>query len=116
MSNRELDAWIAEHVMGSTVSEDKVFSLVYEGPDNLVETSKDRVLRRLLPHYSTNIAAAWEVVEKLKSNDYRFHLDSLGSFHFCFFIHEVYETTGKADANTAPLAICLAAKKAMENK
>ena len=69
--------------------------------------------------YSTDIAAAWEVVEKLR-NDGRFlQLDSLGfdgEQWRCFFAlteieEEKFPWVGEAD--TAPLAICRAALKAV---
>ena len=75
----------------------------------------------LLPRYSADIVAAWEVVEKLEynwslgrdvgqcSNDYETSGDKLYRF--------VYSAPGMPmqgiSANTAPLAICRAALKAV---
>jgi hypothetical protein len=64
-----------------------------------------------LPHYSTNILDAWQVVEKLKAHPYLFIfemevvVDCDCAFH---------GATGsfRAEAETAPLAICLASLKA----
>ena len=60
--------------------------------------------------YSTDIAAAWQVVEQFK--DYNMQLDGHGdgwTFHI-FKDATCYE----ADAPTAPLAICRAALKATQ--
>ena len=68
------------------------------------------------PHYSTDIAAAWQVVEKMNKRGFR-HVISLshdGQTHHARFIsfnpiEEVYQ----AWENIAPLAICRAALKAV---
>lgn len=73
-----------------------------------------------LPAYSTDIAAAWEVVEKLTSTTkqwFRFEQHSTGS-------EAVFEVSGagdadfevKAEAEDAPLAICLAALNAVRQR
>ena len=74
-----------------------------------------------IPPYSTNIAAAWEVVERLRN---RFHARittpfTAGEQFFCGFTPlGITGWNGRPDfsagAETAPLAICLAALKAME--
>jgi hypothetical protein len=63
-----------------------------------------------IPHYSSDIAAAWDVVTKLR-NEFDVEIEVLSESHRCelkgadpnnrFFIY----------APTAPLAICLAALK-----
>lgn len=89
-AGRELDALIAEKIMGQDYSLNSLEgSLVLKDP----------------PHYSTNIAAAWEVVEKLGPDWDLISMEqgwiaSVGS-------------SERARAETAPLAICLAALKAM---
>jgi len=101
--------------MGLTVSEDPLWQKVYEQPDALVETSPDRTLRRTLQPYSTDIAAAWEVVEK--AHHYGVEKDENGKeFECVIFKHDLdegvfYNYFGRAD--TAPLAISLAALKAL---
>lgn len=86
-ASRELDALVAEHVMHQPIDK---FALAQGVLYNI-------------PPYSTSIAAAWEVVEKLavvgsavlkKENGW-----------ICVLGLET------ADANTAPLAICRAALK-----
>ncbi len=83
----ELDALIASSVMGWT-------ELMIHGGG--------------VPRYSTSIADAWTVVEKLTGKGGRFHLvlhpesgwSAFFSYHF-------------AEVPTAPLAICYAALKAV---
>ncbi len=66
------------------------------------------------PHYSTDIAAAWEVVEKFQAEDFDVRVG------FCRWRDDGrvgwLAWVGKADAlaDTAPHAICLAALKAVE--
>ena len=71
-----------------------------------------------LPHYSTDIAAAWEVVEKLREEDLCFNIwvDS----GYCeveikeFTITKTPVTSHAYIENkSAPMAICLAALKAL---
>ncbi len=66
-----------------------------------------------LPHYSTDIAAAWRVVDRRKG-EYTFILSYNQHEHtwwVCFDPVNHYE----ARADTAPLAICRAALKAVEH-
>ena len=89
--NRELDARIAEEVMGHI----NFYGGEYIGP-----------------HYSTQIADAWLVVEKLGGvvGIDRFpKYDDPDEWYW-----DVGFNKGTAQADTAPLAICLAALKAVE--
>lgn len=109
---RELDILIAEKVMGLVLSPDKKY--YYE--DGIMAVNR---INPLLPHYSTDIAAAWLVVEKL-SRDFLFSIhggadDWEAEFNKNdgrFLISA--DTIGMARAATAPLAICLAALEAMK--
>jgi len=56
VAGRELDALVAEKVMG--------LSITTWGDPNSPIVGYDKFTRDL-PHYSTSISAAWEVVEKL---------------------------------------------------
>lgn len=116
-AGRELDALIAEKVMDWNWV--NVFSnaLMIVPPigDKLRHTHKyvDKGIPDNMPHYSTNIADAWRVVEKLQENDWEVIIETRSN-----------ETEVKAKgrmggwidmygiAETAPLAICLAALKA----
>ncbi len=79
-----------------------------------------------IPLFSTDIAAAWEVVEKVCLNNgaftwedafARFSLEQWNNNYWVAMWHELDEgfvNHGSAQANTVPLAICLAALKAVE--
>lgn len=105
---RDLDALVAERVMG----------FLPPGP-GMWWTHPDNPLARYggPREYSTDIAAAWQVVERLHgvgdllSLDYgKFHLDLWDDLHWQarFRDSEVH-----ACARTAPHAICLAALRAV---
>ena len=72
-----------------------------------------------IPDYSADIAAAWEVIEKLHAAGRFMCLDALGfdgEKWRCFFAwtqieKQQYPWIGEAD--TAPLAVCRAALKAV---
>lgn len=62
-----------------------------------------------LPRYSTNIAAAWKVVENLTS-DYEITITRATGYKVgCLFIVGASEDWIFSEAETAPLAICRAA-------
>lgn len=82
-----------------------------------------------IPKYSTDISAAWEVVERIKSirpvlNDFGLHIDHPQEFNICWddgmwkCCWRPYNLDGvtslETEAETAPHAICLAALKAMD--
>ena len=100
---RELDALIAEKVMG--IKEGQVF-----------QTSKGSYSYKPYPYYSTDIAAAWEVVEKL-SAVWSFELETYRDNSIrCFFRqHDHQELCVMQFSNSAPHAICLAALKAISD-
>ena len=90
---RALDQLIAERVMGHTLTLDRIWA------NNMP-----------IPCYSTDIAAAWLIVEKMRNPDFRLSKD--GDWACCFGGTISY--CGFAD--TAPLAICRAAMAALETK
>lgn len=103
-AGRELDALIAEKVFGKTVDRSSHFDIYYDnGPS--------------IPFYSTRIAGAWLVVEKLVADGMQPIVNYLNGqilaydgWHCCIAKgYEVYHSHG---CETAPLAICLAALKA----
>lgn len=105
-AGRELDALVAERVMGASV-------LRHQGSDghDAYFDWGDHT-RGYAPAYSTDIAAAWAVVEHLKQLD--LSLAWHNSQWVARFIKwgKVEHSIGEAD--TGPLAICLAALKAVE--
>jgi hypothetical protein len=100
----EIDKLVAERVMGWDDFADKWL----KNPEDL---------KLLVPKYSSNIADAWLVVEKMQ-NHFNFFL----ARHFAAFdgkweaIFEGKEGEFVADAPTAPLAICRASLKAVGEK
>lgn len=70
-----------------------------------------------LSKYSTDIAAAWKVVEKLRAQNKLTNLESIPDSHFAFEIEPdprgIVEPQAWAVGSTAPLAICRAALKAV---
>jgi hypothetical protein len=65
-------------------------------------------------HPSTDIAAAWEVVEKMRSAGWSYMLRDEGGKHHAFFHLGFEAEAADADA-TAPLAICRAALAALRS-
>lgn len=115
----EMDARVAEKVMGWTHN-----GMWWSLPGETVETS--RVGQP--PEYSTDIAAAWDVAEKLKhmtAEDEWFEMgfnrkgDLKGLWWVSFTFHVEYEGDAPrttASGNTAPLAICRLALKVVERQ
>lgn len=126
---RELDALVADQVMGlkrtvrikGTVETTTIYT---DSPYFNDGVSEDDMMKYYcLPlHYSTSIADAWQVVEKLQcqGHDWKWFLlleyDNVETWDCAF--HKNSKSDGGdpdiwATADTAPHAICLAALKAM---
>lgn len=122
-AGRELDAQIAVEVMGwlitwpvSGVTKDAPPSdpeqCIWRGWPN--ETSRLRGESPEVPRYSTDIAAAWQVVTMLNSKGYVLGLEAEASYAYAVFkAHPAYPSS-QTRAETVPLAICLAALKVIE--
>lgn len=119
-AGRELDALIAEKVMGWS------YKPYYNGGGEWVKDGRKVAFGGFdggsLPRYSTDIAAAWLVVEKM------------GNWHGFDFLVQMLQPRGSntyeagwyeqdydgfqpratGDADTVPLAICLAALKTID--
>lgn len=110
----ELDALVAEKVMGR-VSDHAVYPLMGSGEGCSVcgRTSLREVGARLTGGcarpYSTKISAAWEVVEKSDILD----RGCLGDDDTGWYVRDCSDRYLVTGALTAPLAICLAALKAV---
>ncbi len=101
LSDRELDALVAEHVMELP----EIYSGMYDTGD-----FGDADKSKPIPHYSTDIAAAWQVVEKfLKDGVAREVGVSILNATTCAEFDEEFTTIGMAVEETTPRAICLAA-------
>lgn len=106
MAGRELDALVAEKVMGIAVNR---FGEVIQ-PGMGVGMPR---------RYSTDIASAWGVVEKMQADGWFFKVED-GALHTCWYADFIISEPGRppkgprrTQADTAPLAICLAALKAV---
>ena len=105
MANREIDAQVAEEVMGVEFVRDG--DRLYYPDDGMCEYR----IEFYCPHYSSRIQDAWLVVEKLK----HMHPD-VGLYDHgwvCTFSGDVVCSMGTA---TAPMAICLAALEAVRGE
>ncbi len=103
--SRELDAQVAEKVMGyGKVTYDKHGNLIVTNPPSGVGT-------RYLMCYSTSIAAAWLVVEKMiaQVRNVRVQYSTGYGTYMCHVTRPDVCVT----ATTAPEAICRAALKAV---
>jgi len=115
--SREIDALIAEHVMGwKGVAPVSACVLDMAG----INPEYPQV-PQIVPYYSTDIAAAWEVVERLSTEFYHswsLHLNNGRQYHEFKFVPPKEMASGTigpshwVESDTAPLAICLAALKA----
>lgn len=106
MTDRDLDRWIAENVMKVGSWKDANWPLCeYYG-----NVSKP---------YSSDIAAAWEVVEKMGQYGYRIQIITNGKDTHCFFwkgnTSSDYENAPLSSYDeSVPMAICLAAEQAFD--
>ena len=109
--SREIDKLIAEHVFKLVKSKKykNGYWKILENGDKLWRSENG------IPHYSTDISDAWEVVEKMNI-DFALNYRNIGDgrmFKGMFFggVHCV-----GAETDTAPMAICLASLKALNIK
>ncbi len=108
-----MDAWVAEAVMGWI--EDKENPGLY---NKITYDNSGMVQWNKLPPYSTSIADAWQVVEKLEERNAWVSLDKVPTntnWDFRGIIDELEPSEVRfiAHAPTAQLAICRAALKAV---
>lgn len=112
-AGREMDALVAEKIFGlKTYWREEVVR--ERGITNRQETAVIKTLcvvsRTALfvqaYYYSTNIAAAWEVVERNRGEAFTLLKSPIHGGYFASFVHKDEESVF---AHTAPLAICRAA-------
>lgn len=111
-AGRELDILVAEKVMGKTVrSKNEVTnnSFKHEYDELVVDLGNGRY--EFIRHYSTDIADAWQVLEKMQDR-YQLGLmpTSFGKWVCRGYLPETAKIQVQAEA---PLAICLAALEAV---
>lgn len=105
MTPREIDALVAEKVMGCDVVGLNPGSVYWGKPECMKDEHSEH---QDIAFYSTDIAAAWEVVNKMRSaHNWDFELVVTdGGAHARFKGMHLF-------AETAPTAICLAALRAV---
>lgn len=120
MGDRELDAWIATHVMGKCPHSQ--LSLVEDSSRRCSDCGVEMFNHRIVLRYSSEIAAAWTVVEKMWCVGWLSKVSAGETYYHCDFWRfdlewlRSHDGTISVSAATAPLAICLAARKAVEEK
>ena len=114
-AGRCLDAWVAITIMNwkyAPKTDPKIkLWLYWRRPDGMLKYEP--------PEYSTDIAAAWEVVEKMQKPNWAWHIESFyadGELRWWVLFWGDDEEgnifdDGKGDAKTISLAICRAAIK-----
>ena len=129
-AGREMDALVAEKVMGHTVTKER-HPIAWKRGKHPSRAGEDVVLwrdyyfcedkrdsdgdRYIVCHYSTSITAAWEVVEKLCRDEYAaFEIRGTRGHRATFNLPSEGAFDGYSGQNEAPLAICRAAWKAKE--
>jgi hypothetical protein len=131
-AGRELDALVAEKVMGLTVIRTPFVPrdvtprgthFTDEAVTEWRRTYPNSVEVNRVSRYSTDMTAAWQMVGRLKELNHVMHLHEypesidipIGAS--CAFGHwPSKQYTPSLDADTAPHAICLAALKALGRK
>lgn len=111
MIGRELDLFIARHVMN--LSEDEIFLPITTDPLYEPDHLSKRSLRCMLKHYSTDITTAWEVVGKMSKEGFYFKIFTLNN---CVQIFNKKTEFSLIFGETIPEAICQAALKAYLGK
>lgn len=125
-AGRELDALVAEKAMGLKILKiDKEQAIeLLNTPSNIPTSEKVEIIYNLLhgsaaldddilPKYSTDIAAAWEIVETMNRDGWRMEIikTELGGSTVKFICNVGARGRFQAESNTTAEAICLAALK-----
>lgn len=119
-AGREMDALVAQQLFGwMFIASNFVHNLEYGTMIPPNGWKRDNFIPDECPHYSTDIAAAWEVVEKMRGMALAMTMGKGDDAYQCRIFDgriapEAYRVL--VSAETAPLAICRAALLAMESK
>jgi hypothetical protein len=103
---RELDQFVAEKVMGWKILSHWEPNV----PKHLLDENQCEVIPPLFKFYSTDINAAWQIVDYLK--DWHFSLKRM-SFYEKWHWEAYFKARPTVIGETAPHAICLAALMAI---
>ena len=127
MNNRELDKWIAENVMGWKLK--KQVALTPRDDWYWVDSKEEFKISNYDWHPTESISDAFQVVEKMVEKGYYTEIDIDGpNTIFCCFVagnlnvkkdgikKTMEEKVHSAINSSASLAICFAAKKAIESE
>lgn len=119
-AGREIDALIEENIFKSVSCNNWAIQRYY--PEEWIRINSSCEHERchplgFVPRYSTDISAAWEVVEKFVEQDCKCHIYRYGNWNKkdgkrcwqVFLGDNKYNLFPYAEADTAPLAICRAA-------
>lgn len=106
---RELDALVAEKVMGW----EKDFQC-WKDESGRIRTIEATSFGSFEP--STDISAAWEVVEKMGKKEFTFHAESTGDLKEVRFMNSDKGIFGEGYSYSMPLSICKAALLAVMDK
>lgn len=133
MTNREIDVLIEENVIGITVQSHlrhtDVFNKYYNKeeleytrgePEYITDDCGYMILSNQVPWYSSDISSAWEVVEAIQKKGWYFSIFDYGAGGEDWKVELIpdedivgYRENISEEAKTAPMAICLAALKAV---
>ena len=112
--SRDLDAQVAEKVMGFSIliADKPMLGFIGQGDPYWLDAYKQP---RMTPFYSTDIKAAFEVVEKLGKDGWivTLHRDFNWYCDLAWLTEDDTTWTSADAADTLPEAICLAALKAV---
>ena len=131
-ASRDLDALVAEQVMGGLSKHE--WDTSYTGVDfcHVCQSTGDDLFYgrttndACIPHYSTSMAAAWEIVQHFFAKGHTVVLFAYAETHpvrhkpegesYCCEMHHPEQRIAFGRADTAPLAICRAALRAVMEK
>lgn len=115
-AGRELDALVAEKVMGwqwfpSSVNSEQLVLVPDQGAVLLVRWGQ--MVTELVPPYSTEIAAAWEVLERLRQPDYYEPSDGPWGRFIDNLNYNYKHSISRLMFDLSPFVICHAALKSV---
>lgn len=121
MSEQEIAALVAEHVMGWRREGNILKGPIGGDPQGAhsypICNLKTGMGIEAIPKFASSIAAAWQVVEKMRKDGYGLELSNMSEnnnlplWDACFYEMTSYHAEGAIET-TAPLAISLAALQA----
>ena len=116
-AGRELDRIVGERIIGCRIRHQRkrdLYDLVIPGGVDQVDFCEPGGPWGAVPHYSTSIEAAWQVVEKLRTIRQHVQVHANNGWGCSAWNVRKVDAVGlvAGTAETAPLAICRAALKA----